>query len=331
MLLPGFKGLPFKEFAKRLYHELVNDAVTDSAAQLSYYFLFSLFPFLFFLVTVAAYLPLEGAVQDLLDRASYVMPHEALELIEGQLNALTETRPRLVTVGFLITLWTASRGVDALRRALNLAYDVAETRPYWKTQLISIGMTVLGGALVVVAIAGLIAGGNVGYLAAEKLHIEKEFVTLWSWLRWPLTAGVVMLGVALAYYFLPDVEQEFKFITPGSVMGTLSWLASTWSFTWYVEQFGQYNVTYGSLAGVMILLLWLYISGLIFIVGGEVNAIIEHASPDGKQKGARHRGEGAPSEEEQLVAHSPAAAKRRHDTNALARLAFWRRLRPRSR
>lgn len=331
MLLPGFKGLPFKEFAKRLYHELVNDAVTDSAAQLSYYFLFSLFPFLFFLVTVAAYLPLETAVQDLLDRASYVMPHEALELIEGQLNALTETRPRLVTVGFLITLWTASRGVDALRRALNLAYDVAETRPYWKTQLISIGMTVLGGSLVVVAIAALIAGGNVGYLAAEKLHIESEFVTIWSWLRWPLTAVVVMFGVALAYYFLPDVEQEFRFITPGSVMGTLSWLGATWSFTWYTEQFGRYNVTYGSLAGVMVLLLWLYISGLIFIVGGEVNAILEHASPDGKQKGTRHRGETAPTEEEQLVAHTPAAAKRKHDPQLLERLAFWRRLRPRSR
>ncbi len=327
MLLPGFKGLPIKEFVKRLHREIVNDSVTDSAAQLSYYFLFSLFPFLFFLVTLAAYLPLSNAVNDLIDRASYLMPHEALELIQGQLESLVnETQPKLLTAGFFIALWSASRGVDALRRALNLAYDVTESRPYWRTQLVSISMTVAGGMLVVVAFAALIAGGRLGFLAAERLGVEAQFVVIWSWLRWPLTALVVMFAVALAYYLLPDVKQQFKFITPGSVLGTVSWLLATWGFTWYTDSFGRYNVTYGSIAGVVILLLWLYISGLIFIVGGEVNAIIEHASPDGKNKGARVVGEPAATPEERLVAKAPAAAKRASTgRRMLQRMRFWRR------
>lgn len=325
LLLPGFKGLSLKEFAKRLQEEVVNDNVADTAAQLSFYFLFSLFPFLFFLVTLSAYLPMQGMVNDLIDRAAYLMPYEALELVQGHLHSLiSETRPKLLTLGFFAALWTASRGVDALRRALNLAYDVRETRPYLRTQVVSVMVTILCAMLILVAFAGLVAGGRAGEWLAEKANIERQFVVFWSFLRWPLTAVIVMVAVALAYYVLPDVEQEFRFVTPGSVLGTGVWIGSTVLFSWYVDEFAAYNVTYGSLAGVMILLLWLYLSSLIFLVGGEMNAVIEHASPDGKARGARVVGAPAATGAEQLAGKLPAAAKRASSGWRLL-AGLWRR------
>jgi hypothetical protein len=143
-------------------------------------------------------------------------------------------------------------------------------------------MTIGGAVLVLVAIAALTAGGRAGFWLADRIGLEHQYVFVWSWLRWPVTALVIMLCAALAYYVLPDVKQKFKFITPGSVLGTLVWLLGTWGFSVYAAHFGSYNVTYGSIGGVIVLLTWFYISGFIFLMGGEMNAIIEHASPEGK-------------------------------------------------
>ena len=137
---------------------------------------------------------------------------------------MEKPRPRLLTLGLLATLYSASRGVDALRKTLNLAYDVKESRPWWKTELVAFGMTIGGAVLVLVAIAALTAGGSAGFWLAREVGIAHQYVFVWSWLRWPVTALVIMLCAALAYYVLPDVKQKFKFITPGSVLGTLVWL-----------------------------------------------------------------------------------------------------------
>src|SRR2546430_9641807 len=138
--IAGLRELGFLGFAKALYRRWSDNAITDRAAQLAYYFLFALFPFLSFLVTLTAYLPLQGAVQELLARAGEVMPDEAMAIVQDQLQKLlTVQRPRLLTVSLLLAVWSASRGVDAIRTALNLAYDVKETRAFWKTQGIAIG------------------------------------------------------------------------------------------------------------------------------------------------------------------------------------------------
>lgn len=323
------KHLSWKQFAQRFTKEFQEDTVTDCAAQLSYYFLFSLFPLLFFLATLLAYLPIpSGTVDYLIERISHLMPGEALALVRDHLRALVhQPRPRLVTVTFAVALWSASRGVDALRKALNLAYDVTETRPLWKTQGLAILMTVVGTLLIPVAFAVFILGGRLGAYIANQLQLVDEFYIVWSWGRWPFTAVLIMLALALNYYVLPDVKQRFKYITPGSVVGTVLWLACTWGFTQYVEHFGKYNLTYGSLAGVMVLLLWLYITGLIFIVGGELNAILEHASPEGKEKGARFEGQAPPAEP---PLKTPGAAKSASSARK-SRMAFWRWRRTRGR
>jgi membrane protein len=308
--IPGLRGISLREFARRVGKALNDHAVTDSAAQLSYYALFSLFPFLFFLVTITAWLPLGGAFAELLGELSEIMPSDASTVVTQHVATLLETpRPRLLTVGLAITLWSASRGVDALRKALNLAYDVRETRSIWRTQSIALGATVAISVVVLASIAMVLLGGQAGLWLAERAHVGLQFQVVWGWLRWPCTALVFMLGVAVAFYVLPDVKQEFRYITPGSVASTVLWLLATWAFTQYAEHFGKYNATYGSIGGVVVLMTWLYISGLVLIVGGEMNAVLEHASPGGKAAGARAAGEPAAPQWDRPSAMPPSAVK----------------------
>ncbi len=301
-----------KQLVKEVYREYVHDNVSDSAAVLSYYFVFSLFPFLVVLATLTAYIPgVRTSIGTMLSRAHAILPPQAMSLIDQHVNALiNQPRPKLLTVGLLVTLYSASRGVDAVRKAMNLAYDVKESRSFWKTEGIAIGMTVGGALLVLLGVTGLVVGGDLGLWLAERLHIAREYVVVWSWLRWPVTAAVIMLCAALGYYLLPDVEQQFKFITPGSVAGTLIWLAATWGFSQYAGHFGSYNVTYGSIGGVIVLMTWFYLSGFVFLMGGEINAILEDHAPDGKALGARAPGEEPPRPSERPSAMPPGATKR---------------------
>jgi membrane protein len=238
-----------------------------------------------------------------------VLPAQAMDLIGEHMRALVaRPRPRLLTFGLLITLYSASRGVDAVRKGLNLAYDVKERRPLWHTEALAIGMTVGGAVLSLVGVTALVAGGDAGYWLAQQVGLASAYSFTWRWVRWPVTAGAIMLVASLGYYILPDVKQRFKYITPGSVGGTLVWLFGTLGFSQYVQHFGTYNVTYGSIGGVIVLMTWLYIAGFIFSLGGEVNAILEHASSTGKEQGARDEGEKAPPPEERPSAVPPGAA-----------------------
>jgi membrane protein len=141
------------------------------------------------------------------------------------------------------------------------------------------------------------------------MHVDSFWPLLWSWLRWPITAAGVMLVLALLYYFLPDVEQRWRYITPGSLAGTGLWLLMTWAFSLYAEHFGSYDKTYGAIGGVIVLMTWFYIGGLVFIVGGELNALLEHASAEGKAKGARAPGEAPAPQLERPSIAAPGAAK----------------------
>jgi membrane protein len=298
------------ETLEKLARRLADNAASDRAAQLSYYFLFALFPFLFFLVTLAAYLPSKGAIDELLLRLDPVMPEAAEAIIRTQLTALaTQQRPHLLTVGLGLAIWSASRGVDALRASLNLSYDVKESRPWWRTQGSALFLTIATGLVMLLAIAGLGLGGNAALWVATQLHIDKVWQLVWELLRWPITALGVMLVFAVLYYFLPDVKQEWRFITPGSIAGTALWLLASYGFSVYANNFGSYDKTYGSIGGVIVLLTWLYVTALIFIVGGEVNALLEHEAVEGKARGARVAGEApAPAIDRPSIA-SPGAAK----------------------
>jgi membrane protein len=320
-------NMPAWAFLKKLARRIADNAVTDRAATLAYYFVFALFPFLFTLVTLAAYLPVKNAIAELMARIKPIMPEEAMGIIDEHLHSLaTQQRPRLLTFGLLLALWSASRGVDALRTALNLSYDVKESRPWWKVQVLAIAVTIATSLLMLLSIAGLALGSSAGLWLAAWLHVDQFWALLWTWLRWPITAGGVLLVLALLYYLLPDVKQEWRYITPGSVLGTLLWLLMTWGFSVYAENFGTYDKTYGAIGGMIVLMTWFYISGFVFILGGEVNALLEHASAEGKAAGARAAGEAPPPEVERPSIAAPGAAKNA-ESAARSQRRLWSRWR----
>jgi membrane protein len=297
--VPGGGQIEFGAFLKRLYRHYDDHAVSDTAAALSYYFLFALFPFLFFLATLTAYLPLGESVNQLIQRIRPVLPAQAVDLISEHVNALiARPHPKLLTVGLIFTLYSASRGIDALRKGFNLAYDVKETRPLWHTELLAVGATLAGAALVLFGVAGLVAGGDAGFWLARHIGIGSAYVLVWRSLRWPVITAVIMLLGATGYYVLPNVKQKVRYIMSGTVTGTVLWLGATWGFSLYAGHFGTYNVTYGSIGGVVILMTLLFISGFILLMGCEINAILEHASVAGKEAGAHAEGEVAPPPDE---------------------------------
>ncbi|HEY3450684.1 MAG TPA: YihY/virulence factor BrkB family protein [Myxococcales bacterium] len=326
MRVPGFEGVSPQLLWKRFLHALGDHAVLDGAATLAYYFLFSLFPLLFFLVLLTAYLPLRGALEEGLGRIRPLMPVSSMQLIEGQLRSLLEQQqPKLLTVSLLVALYSASRSLDFFRKSLNLAYHVSEARTYLRTQWLAVWTTVVTSTFVLGGLAMILLGGKGGLWLADRVGIERQFAFIWTWLRWPTTALVIMLGAALTYYWLPDVDQRFRYVSPGSVVSTLLWLLSTWGFSQYADNASSFNVTYGSLGGVIVLLTWLYLSSLVFMLGGELNAVIEHAAAGGKQPGAKQFGEPAHPTFD-LREGYPAGVKRRQPS--LWRSHVWHFVRP---
>jgi membrane protein len=259
----------------RRFHE---NGATDRAAQLSYYFLFSLFPLLAFLVALAAYLPVKGVIPTVMARLEPIMPDQALNIIRNQLTRLaTNQKPHVLTLTIAAALWSASRGVDALRSALNLAYGVKESRPWWRTQAMAVLVTLIASLLMIFSVAGLALGGRAGMWLASLLHLNEEWPVIWSWLRWPVTACGALLVMAVLYWALPDVKHRFRLVTAGSVVGGTLWLVASWAFTEYAEHFGSYDKTYGSIGGVIVLMTWFYLTGLVVILGGELDAMLEES------------------------------------------------------
>jgi membrane protein len=265
---------------KQVYDRCLRDNLTDAAAALSYYFVFALFPFLFLLTTLTAYVPyLRTSADMLLARARDILPPQAMLLITAHVEELVGTpRPRFLVMSLLLALYSASRGVDAVRTALNTAHDVRESRPWWKTEALALGMTAGGAVLVLGAVAGIAAGGSAGFWLARQVGVATPYVFVWRWLRWPLTGGAIAFCAALGYHLLPDVNRTFKLLTPGSLLGTLAWFIATWGFGECAAHIVSYNVTYGAIAGVFVLMAWFYLTGFIFLLGGELNVIFDARS-----------------------------------------------------
>jgi membrane protein len=190
-------------------------------------------------------------------------------------------------VGIVVAIWSASSGIRSTMHALNVAYDVKEGRPAWKTVPLSVLYTI-GLALLLMLVAGLMVTGPAAMRwVAAQVGMEDTIVTLWNWIRWPVAVLVMVLVVAIVYYVAPDVEQEFRFITPGSVLAVLVWIAASAGFGFYLKNFGNYNAMYGSIGAIIIMLLYFYLSAAVLLFGAELNAVIEHAAPEGKDPGEK--------------------------------------------
>jgi membrane protein len=281
MWLPG-RELGWKDFFKNLKQEYQRDQIGNVAAALTFFGVLALFPFLLFMVALASILIDPKTAQVLIDELGRVAPPSAVDIVGERLRALGEQREvGLLTFGGAAALFSASGGIVSLMEALNSAYGVKESRSVWKVRGIAFAMTIAAALFSILSALLAVAAPA----AASAIGGPLEDVIIWA--RLPVAGFLMMLVWALLYYFLPDVEQEFRFITPGSVVGVVVWLIASWGFSFYVARFGKYDATYGALGGVIVMLLWMWISAQVLLIGAEINAIIEHRSPEGKAPGAK--------------------------------------------
>jgi membrane protein len=279
------------QLARRTASEVLRDDVMGMAGQLAFFFVLALFPALIFFVSLVAYLPGDMASQ-LVVSLQPVLPAAAVDVVQDQIAKLMEAEPGgILTFGLLVAIWSSSGALIAIISTLNRAYDITEGRPWWKVRIIAILLTLGLATLVIVALGLLILGPMLAARLGAWLGFGPAFVTAWTMARWPIIFLLVSLGIALVYYYAPDADQEWIWITPGSILATLLWIGASLGLQLYIRVAGNFNETYGTLGGAMVVLLWLYVSGIAILVGGEMNAEIEHASPEGKQPGEKKPGE----------------------------------------
>jgi membrane protein len=272
-------GLDVRTLAKRVWREMNEDEVVDRAAALSYYFVFALFPTLLFLTALLGMLPIPRLMDQFMDYVARVLPPGAVSVIDKTMTEIVRgARGGLLSAGVLGALWAASNGMTAVIAALNVAYGVKDPRPWWKRKLVALVLTVGFSGFIVLGLVLLVFGPKIGDALANALGLGSLFTIIWNIVQWPVVGGAALLGIALVYYLAPAVQQKWYWVTPGSLVALVAWLAMSAALRLYVTNFANYNATYGSIGGVILLLLWLYLSGVVLLIGAEVNSEIEHAA-----------------------------------------------------
>lgn len=293
-------NLGWRELAKRVWKEIQEDEVFGRAAELSYYFLLALFPFLIFLTSILGLVLGSGSNtrQTLFEYLARMMPPSAYQLISQTMTEVSAASSGgKISFGILAALWAASNGMTAITTSLNSAYDVEETRPWWKQRLTAIALTMALSVLIISSLILVVAGGWIADWLAASFGLGSTFPLAWKIVQWPIVLFCIILAFALIYYFAPDLrEQKWTWLTPGAAIGVALWLLVSIAFRVYLNFFDSYSATYGSLGAVIILMLWLYFTGIAVLIGGEINSEIEHAAAQQGEPEAKEKGEKAPDE-----------------------------------
>lgn len=298
-------GLSWLQLGKRVWAEINEDDVWGRAAQLAYYFLLALFPLLIFLTATLGLMlgAGEGLRTSLFNYLSQVMPGSAFQLVDTTVNEITgASGAGKLSFGLLATLWAASNGMGAITQALNAAYDVKESRPWWKQRLVAIALTIALSILVITALLLVLWGGKVADALAAHYQLGGFFPIAWKTLQWPIAFGFMVSAFAAIYYFAPDLrDQKWTWLTPGSAIGVVLWLLVSFAFKLYLHFFDSYSTTYGSLGAVIVLMLWLYLTGVAILIGSEINSEIENAAAEAGAPDAKERGEKSPDDHKQAA------------------------------
>ena len=288
MLAPAH--ISWADLVRRTFRETIDDDCLGLAAQLSYYFFLALFPAILFLLAVASFFPLDNLTDDIGRTLGPFVSAEVLQLIQEQMQRLANAESGgLLTFGVLGALWSSSAGLVSIVGALNRAYDIEEGRPWWRVRLVAIALTLGMAVFVLCALSLVVAGPALARYLGETAGLGAAFTWAWLILQWPIAFAMVSTAIGLAYYFGPDAEQEWAWISPGAVVATALWLLVSLALKFYAATFTDYNASYGAVGGVMVLMLWFYLSGLAILIGAELNSEIDHAAPYGHQKTAAGR------------------------------------------
>jgi membrane protein len=279
-------------FFRNLNHQINEDDIFNGAAALSFYLLLALFPAMIFLLSMIPYLPIENLHQAIMDFIGQVLPEESAGMLSGVVAEVTENKSSgLLSFGIIATIWTSSAGLYAIMQQLNKTNDIKEKRPFWKARGTSILMTLVFGIMVLGAFALIVFGGVLQNFLAGQFGYQSVLVPTFAILRWVVIAMLLLLGFAVIYHYGPDVKKPFQLISVGSVVGVLLLGLASIVFQYYVSNFANYAATYGSIGAVIILMLYLYIMGVVILLGSEINVLIEHFRPEFKETRATDKGE----------------------------------------
>jgi membrane protein len=263
---------------KRTVKEFNDDNLTDWAGALTYYAVLSLFPGLIVLTSVLALLG-DSTTQELLKYVDQVAPGQAGDLVKSSIGELRKGQGSaglLGIIGLLTAFWTASGYLGAFMRACNAVYDVEEGRPFWKTVPLRLLLTLGSVVLVSLTLGALVLTGGIADTIGDWIGLGDTVVTVWDIAKWPIILLLVSLAFAVLYWAAPNVRQPgFRWVTPGSLLAIVLWALATVGFAVYVANFASYNKTYGSLGGVIVFLVWLWISNIAVLLGAEFDAELE--------------------------------------------------------
>lgn len=280
-----------KEVALGMVRQAQRDDSVGLSAELAYRWFLTLFPLAIVVAGLGAVaarqLDIQNPAQLAKDQLTGLLPSEAATLIGDELQRIIDSQDAgVISFGMIAAIWVATGGTQALIKAMNRAYDVTESRPLWRRYPLAIGLTLVAGLGVIVAVFLFGAGAIVASDLGERLGIGDVTAAVIDWLRWPVAGAILFVAVAVLYRVGPNIRLRWTRIVPGAVVFVLGWLAATFGFGLYVANFTNYGATLGALAGVAVLLVWLYITALVLLVGAELNDVLaEVDEPDANQDG----------------------------------------------
>jgi membrane protein len=284
--------ISWRELIRRTIKDSIADDALGLAAQLAYYCFLALFPTLLALVALASFFPLHSFTDDLVGALAPIAPTAVLQILQDQLTKLSNgDHAGIFSFGVLMAVWSSSAAMVSIIDAMNRAYDITEGRPWWKVRITAILLTVGLSFFILTSFTLVLAGPQIADYLGSHLGFAPEFTIAWKILQWPIAFVLVSTGFGLVYYCAPDAQQDWSWITPGAVIATVLWILFSLAFRFYVVNFGDYEEAYGTLGAIILTLLWFYITGLVMVIGAELNAEIEHASPWGKDPGEKVPGE----------------------------------------
>jgi membrane protein len=274
-----FGGLTPLGLVRLVIKRVGDDELSTRSASLSYYFLLALFPLFLFLLSLIGAIagPNSQLQENIIGSISRLAPGSAADLVRTVvLQTFKSSSGIKLAFGMLGALWAASGGMSAVVVSLNVIFRLRETRPWWKQKLTVVGLTVGLAALIIIALVLALYGGKIGQSLATHLGLGEAFRVTWKVLQWPVSFAAMFVAFSLVYYFAPNLEhRKWSWVTPGSTAGVGLWLIASLGFRLYLHFFNRYSATYGSLGTVIILMLWLYITGFAILIGGEINSLIE--------------------------------------------------------